>query len=184
VPQFFPELPEAVPADIRQVDATEMMRHVGLAAGETDLLVGGPPCVAFSKSGFHLEYKRKGLDPRANLLDDYLRFVEELRPVSFLLENVFGLAYRNQSSPWFRRLITGLRRLGYSVSSFVLNAADYGVPQNRQRLFVIGSRVGTPVAPPVPTHWGEHERRVRPTAADALKPHVTSGEALEGLAGC
>jgi DNA (cytosine-5)-methyltransferase 1 len=49
------------------------------------------------------------------------------------MENVFGLAYRNQAASWFERLGDGLRRLGYSVAYEVLNAADYGVPQNRQR---------------------------------------------------
>jgi DNA (cytosine-5)-methyltransferase 1 len=63
----------------------------------------------------------------------------------------------------------------------VLNAADYGVPQNRQRLFLIGSRDGKVLRHPRPTHWGEHERRVRPRWADGLRPHVTAGQALAGL---
>ena len=56
------------------------MPDLGIAPGEIDLLVGGPPCVAFSKSGFHLEYKREGRDPKAGLLGDYLRFLDALRP--------------------------------------------------------------------------------------------------------
>jgi DNA (cytosine-5)-methyltransferase 1 len=179
--RFFQALPETEPLDIKALDPRAVMQQLGLRAGEVDLLVGGPPCVAFSKSGFHLEYKRAGRDPRASLLDDYLRFLQELMPAAFLMENVFGLAYQNQSAAFFKRLRTGIRQLGYSISYAVLNAADYGVPQNRQRLFLIGARDARPLALPEPTHWGEHERRKRPHYADRLLPHVTTGQVLEGL---
>lgn len=179
--RFFGELPEAEPLDITRVDPQRLIRRLGLRAGEVDLLVGGPPCVAFSKSGFHLEYKRAGLDPRANLLDDYFRFLETLQPRAFLMENVFGLAYKNQSSAFFNRLTGRIRQLGYSLTYEVLNAADYGVPQNRQRLFLIGARNGRPLSLPQATHWGQHERRVRPANAQSLLPHVTAGHALRGL---
>jgi DNA (cytosine-5)-methyltransferase 1 len=179
--RFFPRLPNIEPQDITQVDPYEVMNEVGITAGDLDLLVGGPPCVAFSKSGFHLEYKREGKDSRASLLDDYLRFLDALRPKAYMMENVFGLAYRNHSAAFFDRLISGISELGYSISYKVLNAADYGVPQNRQRLFLIGSRDSRKLRHPSPTHWGEHERRVRPASAAKLEPHYTAGEALAGL---
>jgi DNA (cytosine-5)-methyltransferase 1 len=179
--RFFPSLPETRPLDITTLDPQGLMKEVGARKGDIDLLVGGPPCVAFSKSGFHLEYKRAGRDPKANLLDDYLRFLEALRPAAFLMENVFGLAYKNQSAAFFERLVAGIRRLGYSLSYEILNAADYGVPQNRQRLFLIGARDGRPLGFPKATHWGEHERRSRPRDAHLLLPHVTAGQALKGL---
>jgi len=179
--RFFPHLPQTQPLDITTVDARQLMKRIGLRKGEVDLLVGGPPCVAFSKSGFHLEYKRAGQDPRANLLDDYLRFLEALRPAAFVMENVFGLAYKNQSAAFFNRLTAGIHKLGYSLSYEVLNAADYGVPQNRQRLFVIGARDGRPLGFPKATHWGEHERRSKPPDAHLLLPHVTAGQALNDL---
>src|SRR5262249_7276673 len=112
--KHFSRLPDVEPLDITTLDPRRIMREIGIAKGEINLLIGGPPCVAFSKSGFHLEYKRKGEDPRASLLDDYLRFLEALRPAAFLIENVFGLAYRNQSAPFFQRLTSGARNLGYS----------------------------------------------------------------------
>ena len=150
--RFFPDLPKTEPLDITRIDAKAAMRRIGLKKGEVDLLVGGPPCVAFSKSGFHLEYKREGRDPKANLLEEYLRFLDALRPAAFLMENVFGLAYKNQSAAFFNRLKDGILKLGYSLSYEVLNAADYGVPQNRQRLFLIGARDGRLlVHPPRPT---------------------------------
>ena len=179
--RYFSSLPAVDPLDITQLDPRVFMKEIGIVREEIDLLVGGPPCVAFSKSGFHLDYKREGRDPRAGLLGDYLRFLEALRPEAYLLENVFGLAYRNQSAPFFNALIDGIRSLGYSVTYEVLNAADYGVPQNRQRLFVIGRRDGEPLDLPAPTHWGEHERRRPPDHVDDLLPHVTAREALRGL---
>lgn len=179
--RWFPVLPETRPLDITRLDPRDVMREIGVRPGEVDLLAGGPPCVAFSKSGFHLEYKRLGQDPRAGLLGDYLRFLEALRPRAFLMENVYGLAYRNQSAPFFDALRSGILELGYSLQYQVLNAADYGVPQNRQRLFLIGTSDGEPAPFPAPTHWGEHERRKPPMDVHRLKPHVTAGEALAGV---
>jgi len=179
--QYFPRLPEVSALDITKLEPRLLMQSLRLEPGEIDLLVGGPPCVAFSKSGFHLEYKREGRDERAYLLDDYLRFLDALRPKTYLMENVFGLAYQNQSKAWFKRLRQGILRLGYSFKHDILNAADYGVPQNRQRLFIIGATERRNLAFPEITHWGEHERRKPPKHAEKLLPHVTAGEALEDL---
>jgi len=178
---FFPDLPETEPLDITALDPRHVMKAIGLRKGDIGLLVGGPPCVAFSKSGFHLEYKRAGRDPKANLLDDYLRFLDALRPVAFVMENVFGLAYKNQSAPFFNRLAAGIRKLGYSLSYEILNGADYGAPQNRQRLFVVGARDGRPLSFPRATHWGKHERRTKPRDVHLLLPHVTASQALKRL---
>lgn len=179
--KFFPNLPEVQPQDITALDPHGVLHEIGGAPGDIDLLVGGPPCVAFSKSGFHLEYKREGRDPRAGLLNDYVRFLEGVRPRAFIMENVFGLAYRNQSAPVFNALVAHMQYLGYSVSYEILNASDYGVPQNRQRLFIIGARDGRVLRHPASTHWGQHERRVPPAHIDSLLPHITAGQALAGL---
>ncbi|MDP9342998.1 MAG: DNA cytosine methyltransferase [Actinomycetota bacterium] len=180
-PKYFRALDAVEPHDITRFDPADMLDKLGLLPGDVDLLIGGPPCVAFSKSGFHLEYKRQGRDPRAGLLWDYLRFLDVLRPKAYLMENVFGLAYRNQSAPFFDGLRAGIRQLGYSLTYGVLNAADYGVPQNRQRLFLVGARDRRVLDLPSPTHWGDHERRRRPAFASELLPHVTAGDALSGL---
>jgi len=150
-----------------------------LTKGEAELLVGGPPCTPFSKSGYWLEYKRSGKDPDASLLDEYLRVLEEARPRTFILENVFGLAYRNHNATWYKRLLKTCRALNYNVSAEVLLAADYGVPQRRQRVFVVGSLDGTPNFPR-PTHTGPHETRRR--IDSELPRHVTTGETIGDLA--
>jgi DNA (cytosine-5)-methyltransferase 1 len=97
------------------------------------------------------------------------------------MENVYGLAYQNQSRPFFDRLRAGIEGAGYSLTHGILNAADYGVPQNRQRLVLIGARNGQKLDLPTPTHWGEHERRVPQPWVSRLQPHVTAGQAFAGL---
>ncbi len=120
-----------------------------------DLLVGGPPCVAFSKSGFWLDWKRDGDDPAASLLQAYTRVLTEARPRHFILENVYALTFDNKASrPAFERAAN--ERSQRPVTQFswqVLNAADFGVPQARPRLFIVGRRKGERLpALPEPTH--------------------------------
>lgn len=107
------------------------------------IIIGGPPCQGFSQAG-----KRNPLDPRNELIGEYLKFVQALNPTCFLLENVPGLlAPRNQNLiNQYRQTIT---TAGYDLSEWTLNAADYGVPQNRERLFWIGSKYGE-ILPPQP----------------------------------
>jgi DNA (cytosine-5)-methyltransferase 1 len=164
--------------DIRSFPTEQILEAGGLRRGEAALLVGGPPCTPFSKSGNWLEYKRAGRDPEASLLDHYLRVLDEARPGAFLLENVFGLAYRNHNAAWFAKLLTTCRALGYQVEERVILAADYGVPQRRQRVFVAGSRNSHPKFPE-PTHSGPHE--TRKDYDRSLSPHITAGEAIGDL---
>lgn len=170
-----------IQTDILQVSTQDILSAAGLGKEERpDLLVGGPPCTPFSKSGFWLEYKRAGLDPDASLLQAYTRVLREARPRAFILENVYALTYNNRASrPAFERLMREIAEAGYVASAKVLNAADYGVAQSRPRLFVIGGPIDCS-APlhPAPTHGGKWERRR--TGSDE-RPHVTAGAVLEGL---
>jgi DNA (cytosine-5)-methyltransferase 1 len=169
---------EVLERDIRTLNISELLEAAGLRAGEAELLVGGPPCTPFSKSGNWLEYKRTGKDADADLLDHYLRVLSEAKPRAFLLENVFGLAYRNHNAFWLKRLLLMFRELGYHVDHRVLLAADHGVPQCRQRLFILGSKDRAP-AFPEPTHSGPHETR---RWNENLPRHISSGEAIGDLA--
>ena len=142
-----------------------------------ELLVGGPPCTPFSKSGFWLEWKRAGLDPDASLLQAYTRVLAEARPRAFILENVYALTYNNKASrPAFKRLLREIDAAGYHCQLGVLNAADFGVPQLRPRLFIVGAqRDRRPSCPSRRTGVaGNGGRPGRRTA------HVTTGEALDG----
>ncbi len=178
----FPSLTGSViRRSILDVPTKEVLRAAGLRGRDRpDLLVGGPPCTPFSKSGFWLEWKRAGLDPDASLLQEYTRVLSEAKPREFLLENVYALTYRNKASqPAFSRLLREIDAAGYTFNWQVLNAADYGVPQLRPRLFVVGARKGLPTPSLAkPTHGGAWERRM---TGDPRRPHVTAGDALGGL---
>jgi DNA (cytosine-5)-methyltransferase 1 len=166
---------------ILDVHTKEILRAAGLRGRERpELLVGGPPCTPFSKSGFWLEWKRAGLDPDASLLQAYTRVLAEAKPRAFILENVYALTYRNRASrPAFQRLLAEIDDAGYHCRWAVLNAADYGVPQLRPRLFVVGTPKGTTLPElPEPTHGGRWERRA---IGEPARPHVTTGEALADL---
>jgi DNA (cytosine-5)-methyltransferase 1 len=164
--------------DIRTVSTRQILRAAGLRKGEAALVIGGPPCTPFSKSGFWLDYKKESRDPNASLLDEFARVVEEARPEAFVLENVYGLTYKTHSAQ-FARLLKRLDSAGYRPRWKVVNAADYGVPQLRKRVFVLGRRDGAPVHFPGPTHsgWSEHSKRIDLTK----QPYVTAGEVLWDL---
>lgn len=189
-PRYFPELREVLRADLYPLAAgrsdgvttRDVLRAAGLGRRESpDLLIGGPPCVAFSKAGFWLDWKRDGVDPAASLLQAYTRVLAEAKPRFFILENVYALTFDNKASrPAFTRLLAEIEAAGYRHTWRVLNAADYGVPQLRPRLFIVGARKGEQLPElPEPTHFGEWERRVVESAGTI--PHVTTGEALAGL---
>lgn len=169
---------KTVPGDIREIDTEQILATGGLRSGEPVLVVGGPPCTPFSKSGFWLEQKRESLDPNASLLDEYVRVVRESRPEAFILENVQGLTYKTHEAQ-FQRLLKGLGELGYNPQWKVLLAADFGVPQLRRRVFVVGRRDGGKFEFPEPTHsgWSERDRRIDPMKL----PHVAAAEAFAGL---
>jgi DNA (cytosine-5)-methyltransferase 1 len=186
--RFLPALtPDRVFEDIVGIDYEVVLDAAGLEPGDASLLHGGPPCTPFSKSGYWLAYKRAGEDPKASLLDNFVEGLSTIKPKAFLMENVYGLAYQNQNRPILNRFMSAVRSAGYSFDSKILLAADYGVPQVRQRLICVGVRSDLlDVAPelwrfdwPEETHTGPHERRVGWDTGRQL--HVTAGEALSDL---
>lgn len=172
---------EVIRQDIRELSAADLRAAAGLGRRERPgLLVGGPPCVAFSKSGFYLDYKREGRDPAAGLLQNYADLLHGLQPDAFIFENVYALTFKNKaSSGAFAQLLERIRDAKYQVAWRVLNCADYGVPQLRPRVFVIGTRKEfAPPALPEPTHGGMWEKR---QTGHPTHPHVTTSQAFEGL---
>lgn len=160
-------------ADILHLSPSEIMEAAGVKPGEVELLAGGPPCQAFSVFG-----RRKGVnDPRGMLFYEYLRVLAEIQPQAFVFENVFGLLTIHNGAT-FKELCERLKAPGndirYELSVFRLNAADYGVPQNRDRVFIIGSRKGKKleVLPPICSE----EKSGR-----SLPRHRTVTDAFRGL---
>lgn len=148
--------------DIHCVEAHEVLSSAGLEQGDCDLLIGGPPCQPFSKSGYWARGDSRRLeDPRANTLTAYLRMVADIQPKVFVLENVAGLAFTGKDEG-FQYILDGIKQVNqevgteYRISHRVLNAVDYGVPQKRERIFLIGHRDGRQFQFPEPTHGLEH----------------------------
>ncbi len=183
-----PTLP-LIDRPIEDVPSCEILGKAQLEPGEPFAVVGGPSCQVFSTAG-----QRRSLgDPRSTMFKHFVRVVRDTQPAFFVMENVRGLisaAVRHrplkqrgpgyppleedeQLGSAFRAVAETLCGLGYYCVFDVLNTADYGVPQTRQRLVIVGSRDGKKVRMPRPTH--------HPEGAEGLSKWRTLGEALEGL---
>lgn len=149
--------------DIRDLDPHELAVELGLDKKQLDLLAGCPPCQGFStlrtlNGALAIE------DPRNDLLLEFLRFVEALRPRAVMMENVPGLADDERFSAFCRRM----QKMGYIDNHCILNAAEYGVPQRRRRLiYLAGFCVTIPFAAPA---------RGRKTVRDAIAGLPKAGE--------
>lgn len=151
--------------DARKLTGDLILRHAGLAEGKLDLLSGGPPCQSFSTAGKRLSVD----DSNGPLVFEFVRLLGEIRPAAFLMENVKGLLsapikykklppdnngmrIKGHHGTLLVELLRRIKDLGYSVDYRELNAADYGVPQVRLRVFICGYRDGRTPGFPAPTH--------------------------------
>ena len=201
-----------VRADVAELSGEDLLAASGLSHGEEFVMLGGPPCQPFSKASYwtdpgnearYREAREAGLaaskpepirrakaDGRRDMVGHYLRLLDETGATGFLVENVPNiLAPRNRGT--FDELVSAAEELGYHVTWFKANAAEHGVPQTRERIFVLGSRVRKPVAPGK-THFLPKEspelfdpRTPAPTAREALAPaageeHFEPEEVVEG----
>jgi len=183
-----PNLP-VYDGDIRSLSGEEILRLAGLRKSELDVVIGGPPCQSFSTAGL-----RRGLDDadRGTLVFEYARILKELRPRAFVMENVKGLLSspkhymkmpRENNGRWIpgvhgillKELLAEISGLGYSIQHRLLNSADFGVPQVRNRVFFIGFLDGREASFPQPTH-SQHGR-------GGLPRWVTVGSVLRNLRG-
>ena len=145
-------------ARIEELSSGDLLRQAGCKASEVDLLLGGPPCQPFSKAAYWSAGDSERLkDPRARTLREFFRVVRDIRPQVFLLENVPGFAFQGkmEALEYVRRKIRDINRsygTGYRLDLAELNAADYGVPQTRRRLFLVGHTKSEAFTFPLPTH--------------------------------
>ncbi|MCQ1059966.1 DNA cytosine methyltransferase [Photobacterium sp. ZSDE20] len=171
----------ACPGDIHELTPSDLLKQAGLKPRELTLLAGGPPCQPFSKSGFWVTGDTDRLtDPRAKTLKAYLDIVREAQPEVILLENVKGIAFSDKDEGLQLLVneinkINKLKKTNYKPHVISLNAADYGVPQSRERVFIVASRDGVQFNLPEPTHFS-------PDAAKGNgKPHLTAWDAIGDL---
>jgi DNA (cytosine-5)-methyltransferase 1 len=189
--------------DICSFDPKQIMKDLGLKRGDLDVLVGGPPCQSFSTAG-----KRGTIqDPRGTLLWQFLRFVQELQPKVFLMENVRGLmsaalkhrpiaerpekggkpfTWEEEPGSVVRKFLEDLHA-SYRIDCFEVNSVNYGAPQIRERALFFGNRYNYQVEFPDPTHSNlevescEQLDLFSTKRKNSLKPFVTLGESLKGL---
>ncbi len=161
---------------VADVNLALFQSSTGIKKGELDLLCGGPPCQSFSVYG-----NRSGaLDPRGQLVFEFVRLVGELMPRCFIMENVRGLhsmplvpkAHADKVEgfePWMAAkgslmqvLVRDLRSFGYQVDIFLVNSVNYGAPQIRERMLFVGNRLGVPNTVLAPTHSNRPQDRLKP----------------------
>ena len=174
----------ADPGDLDLLGRDQLATQAGVASRETFLLAAGPPCQPFSKAGFWVNGDVGRLnDPRSGTLARLLDIVEHLLPEVLLVENVSGLAFRNKSEGLTLvtqglSSINATHRTRYDPIVFTLNAADYGVPQTRERVFVVAHREGQRFSPPPETHYDPFVQS--PPVLD-LEPYLTAWDAIGDL---
>lgn len=160
--------------DINSVEnAGAFCQNLGIDKGKVTLVYGGPPCQAFSQAG-----KQRGItDPRGQLIGQFLRFVEEVSPNYFVMENVRGLAGINKGK-LLEETLAAMKNLGYNVDYGLLNAADFGAAQLRKRLIFIGTKkeLGKAILPQ-PTHTETPDLLIQ-------NKYRTVGDVFEGLPPC
>jgi DNA (cytosine-5)-methyltransferase 1 len=151
-------------ADIRHLEPVEL--HIE----SVDVIIGGPPCQSFSAAGRRAGGVTGITDVRGSLFEHYCRFVQYFKPQAFIFENVRGILQGNKGRDW-QEILSQFESLGYSLFYKVLDAADYGVPQHRERLILVGAKKDAFLFPH-PTHGPDSLTK---------KPYVTAYEAISDL---
>ena len=168
---------------IFDVRSEEILEKANLDVREADVLIGGPPCQPFSKAGYWARGDARRLaDPRSDTLAAYMRVVEETLPRVFLLENVEGLTY-SKKSEGLEFLLRSIDQINsrahtkYRPCYKVVRAAEYGVPQLRERFIMVASREGDELVFPQPTH-GPVENKSRQLVLGTVESYRTAWDAL------
>jgi DNA (cytosine-5)-methyltransferase 1 len=168
---------QVIEQDIRNLEPEQLLEAVQLQPGELDLLFGGPPCQAFSQIGKRLSIQ----DERGMLLFEMPRFARVLRPRMILIEQVKGLLnaqdHNGVAGGVLNMLIDNFNQIGYQVHWKTLLAADYGVPQLRQRVFIVATQDQARFSFPEPTHLPPHHT----IPLFSLPAYQTVGDVLADL---
>jgi DNA (cytosine-5)-methyltransferase 1 len=138
-----------------------------------DFIIGGPPCQTFSAAGARAMGVAGTKDERGNLFLEYVRLLKKLSPRGFLFENVYRIIGANKGKDW-QRIQEAFSEAGYNLFYRILDTADYGVPQHRERLIIVGIRkdIAKWFLFPAPTHGPDSKANL---------PHYASGKALHGI---
>ena len=149
--------------DIYKVSKESIEQDLGHELGEIDVVIGGPPC-----QGFSVQRRGDNVDPRNQLVLEYVRLLKDIRPKFFIMENVGGiLSVRGQ--PYVKALFEDMGAAGYSIQQKKLTASDYGVPQDRKRVIIVGELTnGNQAAFKYPEPHNEPKKTVREAISDLM----------------
>lgn len=163
--------------DIRNYNTREKILNA--CPKKPDIIIGGPPCQGFSVSG----PAKDPNDPRNSLFKNFAQWVEILQPRVFVMENVLGLLKRkNEKGEDVIEIIKDtFSRIGYKVTVWELNAANYGVPQSRERIFIVGCSSGGVIPKPPITHYLPEEKKSLNGTAKTLQKAITVIKAIGDL---
>lgn len=151
-----------------------------------DFIIGGPPCQSFSAAGRRAAGVAGTKDNRGNLFEEYVRVLKKLKPKGFLFENVYGLLGAEKGES-IKKIIHAFREIGYNVSYRILDAADYGVPQHRERIILVGSK-DKAFKFPKPTHGPDSFEKIQHYSAQKAvlnvnKPDIDKLPSINGRFG-
>ena len=136
--------------DNSKVNCIDIREYTGEHLGNIDFIIGGPPCQTFSAAGRRANGVLGTTDARGVLFREYVRLLQELSPVGFLFENVYGIIGAQGGEAW-KEILDSFSEVGYKLYYRIVDAADYGVPQHRERLIIVGLKDGA-FRFPRPTH--------------------------------
>ncbi len=170
---------KVIEKDIAQTTGEEILQAVGLKRSEVDIIIGGPPCQSFSLAG-----KRMGLnDKRGSMVLEFARLIHEILPKCFLMENVKGMLNWEKGkaievilNTLKEPIIYKNKKYIYNTDYSVLNSVDYGAPQKRERLFIVGNRLGKGFIFPKATHGNSIQLDI-----DSMLPYNTTWDAIGNL---
>jgi DNA (cytosine-5)-methyltransferase 1 len=151
-------------ADIVSMNPNSLPKNI-------DLVIGGPPCQSFSASGRRAGGAAGRLDHRGRLFEAYCKIIAHIRPKAFVFENVRGILGTNKGSDW-KAIIDSFANLGYTINYRLLDALDYGAPQQRERMFLVGHMQSKQFLFPEPTHGPD---------SFSKQKYVTSKQAFHGI---
>lgn len=178
-----------IESDVFDLPTPRLLSEAALRSGEADILAGGPPCQPFSKSGYWSSGDSLRLDdPRAATLAAFMRIWEETLPKVVIFENVRGFAYAGKSEA-LEFIRNGIERINsqaktsYRAATAIVQAADYGVPQSRERFVLVASRDGISFEFPTPTHAAVSGASERLPLEPITRRYMTAWDAIGDLPG-
>lgn len=161
---FFDPHTTVLPADVTSLEIDQIPSNI-------DFIIGGPPCQTFSASGRRAGGAAGTQDKRGNLFEAYGKIIEATQPIGFLFENVRGILGANKGEDW-KGIIQYFAKLGYQLDFRILDACDFGIPQHRERLILVGHRTNEEFCFPKPIFGPD---------STSKRPHINLSETIKGV---